>query len=115
MSERIENFSAFYKFYLTEHSKTWTRIFHFAGTLLIFFVIFYVIRSGKERFLWYIPIFGYGFAWFSHAVFEKNRPATFKYPLWSLASDFKMFFELLTGKERFKSEIPSSQNKTEQN
>ena len=101
--ERIKTFREFYQFYLSEHSKPMTRIFHFIGTFLIFVVIVYVIWSGKERFLWYIPIFGYGFAWFSHAVYENNKPATFKYPLWSLISDFKMFFELLTGKLKFKS------------
>lgn len=103
MADRIKTFSEFYQFYLSEHQKMWTRIFHFAGTLLIFLVIFYVFQSGKERFLWYIPIVGYGMAWISHAVFEKNRPATFKYPLWSFVSDFKMFFELLIGKQKFKS------------
>lgn len=102
MPEKIKNFPEFYQFYLTEHSKTWTRIFHFVGTFLIFVVIAYVISSGKSRFLWYVPIFGYGFAWFSHAVFERNQPATFKYPLWSLISDFKLFFELLIGKQKFK-------------
>jgi len=101
--ERIKTFREFYPFYLSEHSKPMTRIFHFIGTFLIFVVIVYVIWSGKERFLWYIPIFGYGFAWFSHAVYEKNKPATFKYPVWSLISDFKMFFELLTGMLKFKS------------
>ena len=101
MTERIKTYREFYQFYLTEHSKTGTRIFHFIGTLLIFFVIGYVISSGKERFLWYIPIVGYGFAWFSHAVIERNKPATFKYPLWSLISDFKLFFELLIGKQKF--------------
>lgn len=80
----------------------WTRILHFVGTLLIFVVIIYVLQSGKERFLWYIPIFGYGFAWVSHAAVEKNKPTTFKYPVWSLVSDFKMFFELLIGKQKFK-------------
>ena len=102
MSERIKTFKEFYQFYLTEHSKTGTRIFHFIGTLLVFAVIGYVISSGKERFLWYIPIFGYGFAWFSHAVIERNKPATFKYPLWSLISDFRLFFELLIGKQKFR-------------
>ncbi|QBO56900.1 DUF962 domain-containing protein [Chryseobacterium salivictor] len=102
MENRIKNFKDFYDFYLTEHSNKWTRIFHFVGTLLIFVVIFYVIRSGKERFLWYIPIIGYGFAWFSHAVFEKNKPATFRYPLWSLIADFKMFFDLIMGKQKFR-------------
>ena len=101
MAERIKTYREFYQFYLTEHSKTGTRIFHFIGTFLVFFVIWYVISSGKERFLWYIPIVGYGFAWFSHAVIEKNKPATFKYPLWSLISDFRLFFELLIGKQKF--------------
>ncbi|MCG7280780.1 DUF962 domain-containing protein [Chryseobacterium taklimakanense] len=103
MSARIKSFPQFYQFYLTEHSKMWTRIFHFVGTFLVFWVLGFVIYSGKERFLWYLPIVGYGFAWFSHAVFEKNKPATFTYPLWSLLSDFRMFFELLTGKIKFKS------------
>ncbi|WBV61133.1 DUF962 domain-containing protein [Chryseobacterium camelliae] len=101
MPERIKTFKEFYLFYLTEHRKTGTRIFHFIGTLLVFVVIGYVISSGKERFLWYIPIFGYGFAWLNHALIEKNKPATFKYPLWSLVSDFRLFFELLTGKQKF--------------
>lgn len=102
MSERISNFNDFYQFYLTEHSKLMTRIFHFVGTALLFVVIGYVIYSGKERFLWYLPIFGWGVSALSHYVFEKNKPATFKYPLWSLLSDFKLFFELLTGKQKFK-------------
>ncbi|PZU85545.1 MAG: DUF962 domain-containing protein [Chryseobacterium sp.] len=98
---KIKTYKEFYQFYLTEHSKPLTRAFHFLGILLVFVVIFYVIKSGKERFLWYCPIFGYGFAWFSHAVFERNTPATFKYPIWSLASDFRLFFELLIGKQKF--------------
>ncbi|MFC4687682.1 MAG: hypothetical protein BGO86_07425 [Chryseobacterium sp. 36-9] len=98
---RIKTYKEFYQFYLTEHSKPLTKVFHFIGILLVFIVVFYVIKSGKERFLWYCPIFGYGFAWFSHAVFEKNTPATFKYPIWSLLSDFRLFFELLIGKQKF--------------
>ena len=99
--ERIKNYQEFYRFYLSEHNKRWTKIFHFIGILLVLTVIFYVVKSGKERFLWYCPIFGYGFAWFSHVVFEKNRPATFLYPFWSLISDFRLFFELLIGKQKF--------------
>lgn len=98
---RIKTYKEFYQFYLSEHSHRGTKIFHFVGTFLVFFVIGYVVYSGKERFLWYLPIFGYGFAWLSHAIFEKNKPATFKYPIWSLISDFKMFFDLLTGKVKF--------------
>ena len=100
-NKRITNYKEFYRFYLTEHKKPLTRIFHFVGILLVFVVIFYVLKSGKERFLWYCPIFGYGLAWFSHAVIEKNKPATFRYPLWSIISYFRLFFELLTGKQKF--------------
>ncbi|PKF75605.1 DUF962 domain-containing protein [Chryseobacterium sp. PMSZPI] len=110
MTERIKTYREFYQFYLTEHSKTGTRVFHFLGTLLVFVVIGYVISSGKERFLWYIPIVGYGFAWISHAFIEKNKPATFKYPLWSLISDFKLFFELLIGKQKFRETSSQPQN-----
>lgn len=102
MSERIKTYNKFYEFYLEEHRKLGTRIFHFTGILFVFAVIGFVIYTGKERFLWYIPIFGYGFAWLSHAFIERNRPATFKYPLWSLISDFKLFFELLIGKQKFR-------------
>ncbi len=100
-NKRITNYRDFYQFYLTEHKKPLTRIFHFVGILLVFVVIFYVLKSGKERFLWYCPIFGYGLPWFSHAVIEKNKPATFRYPLWSIISDFRLFFELLFGKQKF--------------
>ena len=100
-NKRITNYKEFYQFYLTEHKNPLTRIFNFVGILLVFVVIFYVLKSGKERFLWYCPIFGYGLAWFSHAVIEKNKPATFRYPLWSIISDFRLFFELLFGKQKF--------------
>ena len=102
MAERIKTFKEFYPYYLTQHSKMWTRILHFLGTLLLLAVVIYVMQSGKERFLWYLPIFGFGFAAFSHYVFEKNKPTFFQYPLWTLFADFKIFFELLTRKEKFK-------------
>ena len=48
-----------------------------------------------------MPVAGYGFAWVGHFVFEKNRPATFQYPLYSLLGDWVMFKDMLTGKIRF--------------
>jgi len=51
-----------------------------------------------------VPVVGYAFAWIGHAFFEKNKPATFKYPFWSLISDFKLFFEILIRKRSFNSD-----------
>jgi len=76
---RIKTYKEFYQFYLTKHIKPLTKAFHFLGILLVFAVIFYVIQSGEERFLWYCPIFGFGFAWFSQTIFEKNLPSIIKY------------------------------------
>ena len=102
MPERIKTFKEFYPYYLNQHSKKLTRIFHFAGTFLVLGVIIYVLQSGKERFLWYVPIFGWGVSAFSHYVFEKNLPTAFRYPTLTIISNFRMFFELLIGKLKFK-------------
>ena len=96
--ERIKTYSEFYRFYLTEHKNKTSRMLHFIGTFLVFVLIFLAIYL-ELTYLWYfVPIMGYGFAWVGHFFFEKNKPATFKYPLWSLISDFKMFFDLLFGR-----------------
>ena len=101
MPERIKTFKEFYPYYLEQHSKKFTRIFHFIGTLLVLAVLIYVLQSGKERFLWYLPIFGLGISALSHYIFEKNKPTSFQYPVFTLIGDFKMFFELLIGREKF--------------
>ncbi len=100
MEERIKTFSKFYQFYLTEHQNHVSRRLHFIGTALVFASA--ALLSFYHRWdLWYIlPITGYLFAWIGHFFFEKNKPATFKYPLWSLTSDFRLFFEILTGKQK---------------
>lgn len=97
----MKSYNEFYIFYLKEHSNKTCRILHFIGTTLVFTFAVIAIYSGKSLFWWLIPISGYAFAWIGHYFFEKNKPATFKYPLWSLASDFKMYFHLLTGKISF--------------
>lgn len=74
---------------------------HFTGTFLVFVLAFLAVYFGKPSLWWFVPIVGYGFAWVGHFFFEKNKPATFQYPLWSLISDFKMFFELLIGRISF--------------
>lgn len=92
----------FYPYYLTEHRNTICRTLHFVGTSLLFIVMGTSVYLSKYSLLWLLPVIGYGFAWMGHFFFEKNKPATFQYPLYSLASDFILFWDLLTGKEKFK-------------
>jgi len=99
--KRIETYAAFYRFYLTEHQNKTSRILHFTGTLLVFVLAFLAVYLGRSSLWWFVPLVGYGFAWVGHYFFEKNKPATFKYPFWSLISDFRMFFELLIGRISF--------------
>ena len=98
MEERIQTYDEFYKYYLTEHSNKTCRVLHVIGTTIVIALLITAIYHRIPKLLIWIPIAGYGFAWVGHFFFEKNKPATFKYPLWSLKSDFKMYFDILSGK-----------------
>lgn len=95
MTERIRTFQEFYPFYLKEHSHPVNRLLHFVGLLLVFAWIFYAVSQERWAWLWFAPVIGYGLAWIGHFVIERNRPATFKYPLFSLRGDFRLFFDIL--------------------
>ena len=101
MPENFETFRDFYPYYLAEHSNRTCRRLHFVGTSLVIGVLAWVIATGTWAGLLLVPLVGYGFAWVGHFVFEKNRPATFRYPLYSLIGDFVMFRDMLTGRIRF--------------
>ncbi|MCY2687471.1 DUF962 domain-containing protein [Salinimicrobium sp. TH3] len=103
MGNRITSYKEFYHFYLTEHQNRTSRILHFTGTFLVFVLLFLAILDGWGWEWIFLPLVGYGFAWVGHAFFEKNKPATFQYPFWSLISDFKLFFEILFGSKSFDS------------
>lgn len=94
----IESYEEFWKFYLREHSRPMTRILHFIGTSLGIAVLVWLIARGTWYYFPLALVVGYGFAWFAHFAVEKNRPATFKYPLWSFVSDYKMMWYMLTGR-----------------
>ena len=91
-------FASFWPFYLREHSKPRTRALHYIGTTLVLAILLYAIVTANWWLLLAMPVAGYFFAWVAHWRVEKNRPATFTYPLWSFAADFRMYYCWLTGK-----------------
>lgn len=98
---QFSSFAEFYPYYLSEHSDRTCRRLHFIGTSLVLVLIAIAIAVGNP-WLWVaVPIAGYGFAWVGHFFFEKNRPATFQHPFYSLWGDFVMYKDMLTGKIAF--------------
>ena len=95
---KFNSFIEFYPFYLSEHSKKTTKILHVIGSLGVIVLVTSSIYLSKWSLLYYAPLCGYGFAWIGHFFFEKNRPATFSYPLYSFLGDWVMLKDILIGK-----------------
>ncbi len=95
--KKYKTFWSFYPYYLTEHSDKTNRLLHFTGTTILITILITGIVLQKWWMLALVPVCGYGFAWVGHFFIEKNKPATFTYPLYSLGSDFVMFWHILTG------------------
>ncbi|WP_371189166.1 Mpo1-like protein [Thalassotalea maritima] len=91
--KRYTSFKEFYPFYLSQHQHPRCRALHLIGSALVIVLFLYAVLTGQYRLLWLLPIVGYGFAWLGHAVFEKNKPATFTYPLYSFMGDWVMFYQ----------------------
>ena len=96
-AERITTYRDFYPFYLREHSDPMNRLLHYIGTTLVLAVLVAGLVLQNYWLLLLMPVMGYGFAWIGHFFVERNRPATFTYPVWSLVSDWIMYFRFLTG------------------
>ncbi len=99
--ERYRSFSAFYPFYLSQHQDRTCRRLHVVGSTLVLAVLVWALVTQHWALLWLLPVLGYGFAWVGHFRFERNRPATFTYPLYSLMGDWVMYWQVLTGKLPF--------------
>jgi hypothetical protein len=97
-AERITSFAVFWPFYLRQHSKPATRALHYVGTTLVLACLVAGIVTGHALLFAAMPVAGYFFAWLAHFTIERNRPATFTYPLWSLAADFVMYGCWISGR-----------------
>ena len=107
----IKNYHEFYRFYLTEHRSIMSRRLHIAGSTIGLYFFAKAIRQRKAKYVVYGLVSGYACAWIGHFVFEKNKPASFKQPLYSFISDWRMFADILRGnlslKDRALDKIPS--------
>ena len=98
---QFSSFREFYPFYLSEQSNRISRRLHVVGSSSVLLVLLLALLSGHLAWLWLMPVAGYGFAWVGHFVYQKNRPATFRHPLYSLMGDWVMYWQVLSGKLRF--------------
>jgi hypothetical protein len=97
----MRTFGSFYPFYLSEHTHRTSRRLHVVGTTIALSLL---LAAGLTR-VWWLALIalvaGYGLAWIGHFFFERNRPATFKYPVWSLMGDLRLWWETMSGRARF--------------
>jgi len=98
MAERIQSYEAFFPYYLREHSEPATRAFHYFAAFASIACLVWAVALGPLWVLLLMPVVGYGPAWIAHGFIERNKPATFTYPLWSLISDYKMTWLWMTGR-----------------
>jgi hypothetical protein len=98
--ERFASFDEFWPFYVRQHAHAATRALHFVGSTLSLAVLAVAVVTGRPWLLLATPVVGYGLAWIGHFGFERNKPATFKYPLYSFAGDWVMYGKILSGTMR---------------
>lgn len=98
---KIGSFAEFYPYYLREHQNRTNRRLHFFGTSLVLVLFAATLATGNWLLLLAVPLAGYGPAWVGHFYFERNKPATFYYPFYSLIGDYRMYFDTWSGKLPF--------------
>lgn len=101
MGRRFASFREFYPYYLAEHRHPVSRRLHVVGSAGVLLLAVAAAVSGNPWWLLAALFCGYGFAWVGHFFFEKNRPATFRHPIYSFAADWVMFRDVLAGRIPF--------------
>ena len=106
MSDRYQSFKDFYPFYLNEHRNGTCRLLHFIGSSCVLFLLGLTLLTSNWILFLFVPLAGYGFAWVGHFFFEKNKPATFKYPFYSFIADWVMMKDILFGRIPLTGDLP---------
>lgn len=99
--KKFASFGEFYPYYLSEHADPTSRRLHVSGTLLALALVVIALGARRWALLAAAPLAGYGLAWVGHFFFERNSPATFRHPVYSLRGDLRMLYEVLTGRMRW--------------
>lgn len=100
-SREYHSIAEFYPFYLSQHESQTNRRLHFVGTTIVIALMIAALVTGNYLLFVLLPLAGYGFAWVGHFFVEKNKPATFTYPFYSLACDFVMYKDMWIGRIKF--------------
>lgn len=95
--QKFSSFAEFYPYYLTEHRQPACRAWHYVGNTAVIVLFVWILFNQQWPWLWALLLCGYGFAWIGHFFVERNRPATFQYPFYSLFADWVMYKDFLTG------------------
>ena len=103
LEKQYKTFRDFYPYYLSQHTNPTCRVLHFIASSIVLAALVVAFITSNAWWLAAMPLAGYGFAWVGHFFFEKNRPATFTYPLYSFVGDWVMYVQLLMGKIPFAS------------
>jgi hypothetical protein len=101
LNKEFASFAEFYPVYLSEHSNRVCRVLHYIGSTLALGCLLAMLLTGN---LWWLAgalVTGYSFAWIGHFFYEKNRPMTFRHPIYSLLGDWVMYWQMLTGQASF--------------
>jgi hypothetical protein len=109
-AREFADFEEYFPYYVSQHSRPATRWLHFAGTHLGVAATTVALVRRRPAGLLALPLIGYGVAWGSHLAIEKNRPATFGHPLWSLRGDLRMIAMLWQGRDDELTRIVRDQN-----
>lgn len=96
-TQRYQRFEDFWPYYVTEHANPLNRKLHFWGTNNLFFWLVLAILRRNPRIALFAVVSSYAYAWIGHFFIEKNKPATFDYPIFSALGELQMYFKTLEG------------------